>query len=123
MKGNLNAVLQYIDENLCETISLNELANIAGYSEYYFTRLFKANMNVTVMEYACRRRLIKALEDILAGKKIIDTAMKYGWQSHSGFTKTFNREFGFSPSLLRAMTIICSYCKNSESRYRFCNGR
>ena len=34
-----------------------------------------------------------------------DVAIKYGWQSHSAFSKSFNREFGFSPSLLRAMKL------------------
>lgn len=105
MKDNLDVVLKYIDEHICETITLSELAKIAGYSEYYFSGLFKSNMNVSVMEYVCRRKLIKASEDILAGEKIISTAMKYGWQSHSGFTKAYNREFGFSPSLLRVMKI------------------
>lgn len=37
--------------------------------------------------------------------RIIDVAIKYGWQSHSAFSKSFNREFGFSPSLLRTMKL------------------
>ena len=57
------------------------------------------------MEYVCRRRLIRACEDILDGMRIIDVAIKYGWQSHSAFSKSFNREFGCSPSLLRAMKL------------------
>lgn len=42
-------------------------------------------------------------EDIILGKKIIDTAFQYGWESHAGFTKAFKQEFGISPSLLRMM--------------------
>lgn len=102
---NFYRVLKYIDEHICEAITVRDLARIAGYSEYYFIRMFKANMNVTVMEYVGKRRLIRASEDILAGEKIIDVAIKYGWQSHGGFTKAFKREFGFSPSFLKAMTI------------------
>ncbi len=43
------------------------------------------------------------LEDGLSIKQLADVAMKYGWKSHSAFSKSFNRELGFSPSLLRTM--------------------
>ncbi|MCQ2482742.1 MAG: hypothetical protein MJ153_04600 [Clostridia bacterium] len=42
-------------------------------------------------------------DDIISGVRLIDVAMKYGWKSHSAFSKSFNREFGFPPSLLRTM--------------------
>ena len=102
-KEIINQVLAYVDSHLQETISVGQLARQAGYSEYHFLRLFKSCMNMTVMEYVNRRRLIKASEDILDGTKILDAAVSYGWQSHSGFTKAFKREFGFSPSLLKVM--------------------
>lgn len=101
----MNAILQYIDEHLEENITTENLAKAAGYSKYHFLRMFKAYTHMTISEYVCRRRLIRASEDIIAGEKIIDVAIKFGWQSHSGFTKAFNREFGFYPSLLRAMII------------------
>ena len=102
---SMNQVLKYIDEHLEETLTIEMLAKVAVYSEYHFIRMFKECMNTTVMEYVCKRRLIKASEEILLGEKIIDVAMKYGWQSHSGFTKAFKKEFGFYPSLLRAMKV------------------
>lgn len=105
MKTNMNLVLQYIDEHLEETLTIKELAEVVGYSHYHFSRLFKSCMNETVMEYVCKRRLVKASEDILLGNKIIDVALKYGWESHSGFTKAFIKEFGFYPSLLRIMKL------------------
>ena len=63
----MNQVLQYIEEHLEEPLSNKQLADVAGYSEYYFIRLFKTYTNETVMEYVCRRRLIKACEDFMAG--------------------------------------------------------
>ena len=105
MKTNINLVLQYIDDHLEETLTIKDLAQVAGYSEYHFSRLFKAYMNETIMEYVCKRRLIKASEEILSGKKIIDVAAQYAWESHSGFTKAFVKEFGFYPSLLKIMKL------------------
>ena len=104
-KEHINQILKYIEEHLDEELSCTILAKEAGYSEYYFIRNFKMYMGVTVMEYIGKRRLVKASEDILEGNKILDVALKYGWQSHSGFTKAFQREFGFSPSLLRTMSV------------------
>lgn len=101
----MNQVLQYIEDHLEEPLNIKLLADMAGYSEFYFIRIFKAHTNETVMEYVCRRRLIKACEDIMAGMRIIDVALKYEWKSHSAFSKSFNREFGFPPSLLRTMKL------------------
>ena len=101
----MNHVLKYIEEHLEESLNIKRLAEIAGYSEYHFIRIFKRYTNETVMEYVCRRRLIRACEDILLGMRIIDVAIKYGWQSHSAFSKSFNREFGFPPSLLKTMKL------------------
>ena len=102
---NINLVLKYIEEHLEDQLTTAKLSQVAGYSEYHFIRMFKSYMNTTVMEYVIKRRLIKASEDILSGDKIIDVALKYGWQSHSGFTKAFVKEFDFAPSLLKAMKI------------------
>lgn len=99
----MEQILEYIETHICEPLTNKQLAKIAGYSEYYFIHLFKEYMNVTCMHYIWKRRLIRASEDIVNGARIIDAAFQYGWQSHSAFTKSFKREFGFSPSLLRTI--------------------
>lgn len=99
----MNQIIKYIELHLEDDLTIKHLADVAGYSEYYFIRVFKSYTNQTVMEYICRRRLIKSCDDIISGMRLIDVAMKYGWKSHSAFSKSFNREFGFPPSLLRTM--------------------
>ncbi len=99
------SLVRYIEEHLKEYLSVQILANYFGYSEFHFSRLFKKQMGVPAMEYVCKRRLYVASEEILKGAKIIDVAFEFGWQSHSSFTKSFKREFGFSPSILKAMKI------------------
>jgi len=95
--------LRYIDENVEEQICLADISSYIGYSEYHFSRLFKCHMGVSVMEYVKKRKLIKASDEILKGEKIINVAFNNGYLTHSGFTKAFKQEFGFSPALLRAM--------------------
>lgn len=96
--------LKYIEENVNESIIIEDVAKNSGYSLYYFSRMFKKQIGLSIMEYVIERRLIKASEEIASGKKIIDVALNYGYQSHSGFTKAFKNKFGFSPILLRAFS-------------------
>ncbi|MFT4146043.1 MAG: HD domain-containing protein [Mobilitalea sp.] len=97
--------LMYIENNLTEPIDLKTIAGNISYSSYHFSRLFKSHMGISVMDYVKQRKLIKASDNILNGAKIIDVAICNGYESHSGFTKAFKNEFGFSPSLLRAIKL------------------
>lgn len=106
---NMEKILEYIDAHLEEDLTIGQLADEAGYSQYHFMRRFKAHTGMSAGKYLCRRRLIKASEEIRSGGRIIDAAIKYGWQSHSGFTKAFEREFGFCPSLLSALNLSEAY--------------
>lgn len=65
--------------------------------------MFHEQMGCSVMEYVRKRRIYRASEDIIDGKKIVDAAYEYGWQSHNSFTRAFKAEYGFPPSFLRAM--------------------
>lgn len=67
--------------------------------------MFKQEMNLSVMEYVKERKIMNASESILKGNKILDVAIEYGWESHSGFIKAFKSYYGFSPSLLYAMNL------------------
>lgn len=61
------------------------------------------------MSYITKKRLLASAKCIAAGDRIIDAAVRYGWGSHSAYTKAFRREFGFSPSLLRAARLSIDY--------------
>ena len=101
----MNEILKYIEMHLEEPLSNWDLAKEAGYSVSNFVHKFKKEMNETVQSYICKRRLLKACEEIMSGDKIIDIAIRYNWQSHSAFSKSFRREFGFAPSLLKLMQL------------------
>ena len=100
---------KFIEDNMKESLTVEEISSNVGYSVYYFSRMFKQYMKESVMEYVKERKLIKASEEIIAGKKILDVALEYGYQSHSGFTKAFKKTYGFSPILLRAFNFQKNY--------------
>ena len=97
----MQTVLDYIDENIKSEITVAMLSEKAGYSEHHFSRLFKKTIGTSVMAYTTWRKLQYALYDLSHGKKVIDVAMEYGYETHRGFTKAFVNWFGFPPSLCK----------------------
>lgn len=95
----------YIQNNLQEDLSVEKIAKEIGFSKFYFSRIFHDRMGLSVMEYVKKCRLVASMKNILDGDKIVDVAFRYGWQTHAGFIKAYQKEFGFSPSFLRAMLI------------------
>ena len=107
--------LKYIEDNINEPIDVADVSNKAGYSVFHFSRMFKKQMGMSIMEYVKQRKLIKASDDILQGMKIIDVTVKYGYESHSGFTRAFKKEFDISPSLLRLFKYQTDYFEGGNS--------
>jgi AraC family transcriptional regulator len=99
-------ILDIIDNRITEKLTLKELAKESGYSTFHLNRLFSRVTGITLMAYITRRKLQHALYDLSCGEKIIDVAMKYGFETHAGFTKAFKKCFGYSPSLYRIHAII-----------------
>lgn len=97
----IQRVLDLIDERITDKIIVNELAEAANFSVYHFSRIFTNITGMSVMLYVTRRKLQFALYDLCHGKKIVDVAMEYGFETHAGFTKAFKRCFGYPPSLYR----------------------
>ncbi len=94
----MQKTLDYIESNLKSEITAEELSNIAGFSLYHYYKLFQNTVGIPVMQYITRRRLLHCVYEIKQGKKMIDTALDYGFDTHSGFYKAFKREFNMSPS-------------------------
>jgi AraC family transcriptional regulator len=97
----IQSVLDVIDNRITENIRDGELARAAKYSVYHFRRVFIEMTGTPVMNYVTRRKLEYALYDLSQGKRIIDVAMDYGFETHAGFTKAFKKVFGYPPSLYR----------------------
>ena len=99
--NDLEGVIDYIEENITEDIGLKDIATYAGYSPFYFSRSFVKTVGLPVSEYIRIRKLQHSVVDLLAGMKIIDIAIKYSFDSHEGYTRTFKGLFGSSPSIVK----------------------
>ncbi|WP_159883254.1 AraC family transcriptional regulator [Paenibacillus puerhi] len=96
---DMNKALSYIEENLTGEVDLKEAARRALCSEYHFTRMFSFLAGLTLSDYIRRRRLTRAAVELQSGSsKVIEIAMKYGYQSPDAFTKAFHLFHGITPS-------------------------
>lgn len=98
MLNELNHVIDYIEERLTDDLSLEEISEYAGVSDYHFRKIFFYISGLTLSEYIKNRRLSEASMDLLHGEKVTDVAFKYGYQSIDGFTRAFKKWSGFLPS-------------------------
>jgi len=99
--GMQNA-LRYIEDNLAEELDCREIAKRAYVSGFHFQRVFSALCGYTLGEYIRNRRLTLAGAELLAGGlRVIDVAVKYGYDSPDSFAKAFTRFHGITPSAVQ----------------------
>ncbi len=95
----LNNAMDYMEENMCKELNLEEVAKLACCSTYHFQRMFAYMAGIPLSEYIRRRRMSLAAVDLQAGdNKVIDVALKYGYDSPTAFNRAFQGIHGISPS-------------------------
>ncbi|AQV18071.1 transposase (plasmid) [Escherichia coli] len=91
-----------MEHNLDQSLLLDDVANKAGYTKWYFQRLFKKVTGVTLASYIRARRLTKAAVELrLTKKTILEIALKYQFDSQQSFTRRFKYIFKVTPSYYR----------------------
>lgn len=90
--------LYYIETHLDEPFDLDDLAKIAGYSKYHFSRIFKLHVGESLTDYITRLRLEKVQVKVVQKSSIIDLALGVGYETPNGFNKAFKKSFGISPT-------------------------
>lgn len=99
---DIQNAIAYIEENLTGELEIGEIAKRACVSAFYFQRIFAALCGVSAGEYIRNRRLSLAGEELQASDmKVIDAAMKYGYDSPDSFCRAFQRFHGVSPSAVK----------------------
>lgn len=101
--ARLNDAVNYIEENLEKKISYDKAAKIACCSVFHFHRMFSYIADIPLSEYIRRRRITMAAFDLQCGsEKVIDIALKYGYDSPTSFNRAFQNVHGISPTAARA---------------------
>jgi len=108
--------IDYIEQNLRTDIATEELANMAGYSAWHYQRLFAQITGMPVAAYIGKRRLDRALGEIAGGRRAIDVALEYGFDTYAGFYKAFVRMYGGSPKKTLSERLISVMFTETELR-------
>ncbi len=126
---NMNAAMHYIENNLTNEIDFKEVARLALCSEYHFKRMFSFLAGISLSDYIrCRRLTLAAFELKNSNVKVIDVAIKYGYNSPDSFSRAFQNLHGITPSEARnsnhslkaysPMTFQLSVQGGNEMNYR-----
>ena len=94
--------LDYMEERMAEPLQVEEIAKAACSSPFHFQRMFRMLTGSSVGEYIRRRRLTLAAQELaISGAKVLDVALKYGYESPEAFAKAFRKAHGIAPSAAR----------------------
>ncbi|MEA4974051.1 MAG: AraC family transcriptional regulator [Candidatus Metalachnospira sp.] len=99
---SIGRAIGYIEDHITEEISIDDIAKQVNISPFYFQKGFSLLCSFTVMEYIRKRRLALAGSELVStDAKVIDIALKYGYDSPDSFTKAFARFHGITPAMVR----------------------
>lgn len=98
LKETIVTTIDYIEKNLSNRISLDDISLYTGLSKYYLHRIFKSLTGESIMEYVQSRKLTCSLNEILnTNMRIIDIALNYGFDYEQSYIRAFKKKFGFTP--------------------------
>lgn len=102
------SILSYIESNLEEPLSLDEIAGKFYVSKYYVAHLFKDTLGISLHQYIIKKRLAECRSAIVSGDSISKTYEKFGFGDYSSFFKAFKKEYGMSPKEYQRLFTISS---------------
>lgn len=94
-------ILEYIDNNINKDISIDELSNIFFFDKYYIMKLFKKELNITIINYINSMRIYNCLLDFKYDNQIIRIALNNGFNSLEYFSETFKNIIKVSPRVYK----------------------
>lgn len=111
IKG-LQRTIDYMEDHITEPVDHEKIAAEMNVSVFYFQRIFTLICGFTPSEYIRNRRLTLAGSELLStDEKVIDIALKYGYDSPEGFTRAFTRFHGVTPAAVKRGAAVKSFSR------------
>ncbi|MDP5272938.1 AraC family transcriptional regulator [Chengkuizengella axinellae] len=106
MLQSMNECIDYIEDHINQNIDLTILARKSLSSKFHFQRMFHMLTGYTVAEYIRNRRLTLAAQELAnTNSKVIDIAIKYGYETPESFSKAFRKMHGIPPSQVKESNV------------------
>lgn len=94
----IEQLLKYINRNLSENLSIDQLANRFFFSKYHMMRKFKNETGYTIHNYITSKRLLMARSLISQGMPVMKAAQASGFHDYTTFVRAYKKQFGKAPS-------------------------
>ena len=106
----LREIVNYVDQNLCSKIQLDDIANALYMNKYYLSHYFKEKMGISIKQYVTMKKLFHADFLINNGNSPTAVALDLGYSNYSTFYSAYKKYFNREPSKLRP------YMENSNKK-------
>lgn len=107
--------MHYIDVHYAEELSLEQAADIVGFSKFHFSRIFKDYTNNTFYDYLTRKRIQEAQKLLATDMSVTDICFQIGFNNPTSFCRSFKKYTLFSPSEYRSLikeNTLDEHCEN-----------
>ncbi len=103
IKDTIKTGINYIEANLSNKISLDEIAAHCKISKYHLHRMFKSLTGESLMDYVQSRKLSASINDLIhTNMRIIDIAFNYGFDYEQSYIRAFRKRFGYTPQKVKS---------------------
>jgi AraC family transcriptional regulator len=103
LKETIIETVGYIEKNLYNKISLDDISLYTGISKYYLHRIFKSLTGESIIEYVQGRKLTCSINELInTNMRIIDIALNYGFDYEQSYIRAFKKCFGHTPLKIRS---------------------
>ena len=96
--SRIQDILRYLDANLTEDITIDQLSEAFYISKYHMMRLFRRETGQSIHSYLSDRRLLHAKDLIAGGMSATESCFRSGFRSYSAFTRAYAKRFGSTPT-------------------------
>ena len=95
--AGIQRAIDYVEDNLTDEIDFKDVAKRAYSSTFHFQKVFACICDYSLGEYIRLRRLSQSAKDLAEGQKVLDVALKYGYDTPESFSRAFTRFHGVTP--------------------------
>ena len=124
--ARIREVVEYVEKNLTTPLSFPDICRRSFLSPYHFHRVFQATVGETIGAYVRKRRLSEAARELVGGEeRIIELALKYGYESQASFARAFKKLFRETPAAYRrkgVLTLIYAESPLEDNRLTHLDG-